>query len=148
MQCSKQHTTGQWKGITGWTDAQERECTGATRRRTENPNVRETYSLVDLTHHITSVGLTGDRKNRVQKRFSARDLWKLRWLEDQIKSKGAQILQAWSQGTCEHVHGRNRRITPLFGRNRGIPSKNGGFLLNAKNFDSSKLVIPGGLALV
>ena len=37
----------------------------------KNPNVRKTYSPVDPTHHITSVGLTGDRKKsaRAQKRF-------------------------------------------------------------------------------
>ena len=37
----------------------------------KNPNVRKTYSPVDPTHHLTSVGLTGDRKKlaRAQKRF-------------------------------------------------------------------------------
>ena len=64
--------------------------------------------------------------------FSARHSWETRWSKGQIKSKSHQILKAWSQRTCEHIHGRNRRITPWFGRNGGITEQEQGFLKNAE----------------
>ena len=75
----------------------------------------------------TSGGLTGALKNSIQKRFSARVLPRTRRSCGQIKSKSHQNLQAWSQGTCEHIHGRNRWITPWFRRNRRNPKQDWGF---------------------
>ena len=138
----KQQAEKHWLGITGWTDAQERECTGATRRKAENPNVRKSYSPVDPMHHITSVGLTGDRKNRVQKRFSARDLWELRWLENQIKSKG--VVNMWT--FCRHDHkglvnmsmkGIDESLHGLGGIEE-FPSKNGVFSRTQLRFGGTR----------
>ena len=60
-----------WWSFTGWTDARGTNAPVQPSRKAKNLTPRKTNSPVDPTQHITSVGLTGDRKNfaRAQKRF-------------------------------------------------------------------------------
>ena len=96
----------------------------------QNPNRWESYSPVDPTQQLTSVGLTGDRKksDRAQKRnFPARNLWKSRWFDDQFMSKGAQILGRWRWWLQEHIPKRFKRRSSRIKRNRRNRSKSGVF---------------------
>ena len=101
----------------------------------KNPNVRKTYSPVDSTHHITIVGLTGDRKKICpcpEMIFPARDLWKSQWLEDQIKSKEAQILGRWRWWLQEHIPKRFQRRSSRIKRNRRKSDQERGFFRTQK----------------
>jgi len=71
VQRSKQHadTAGEDSPVEPMHVELMHRCNQA--ERPKNPNTRKTNSPVDPTQHITSVSLTGDRKNsaRAQKRF-------------------------------------------------------------------------------
>ena len=133
--------------LTGWTDACEQLKHRCNWRTAENPNERKTYSPVEPTYMSTSVGLTGVRKNTVQRRFSSP--WSLKNLTidgpNHIQSSpnfvGTITKDLW---TCPREESTNYSMVWEESTKFEVRL---GFSQECKNFDSWWLVIPGILAL-
>jgi len=99
-------------------------------RKAKNPNTRKTNSPVDPTQHITSVGLTGDRKNSTRDQkpffqpafFEKLDDWRIKSSQKKLKicrHDHKDLVNISTEGIDESLHDL-----------RGIeefPSKNGVF---------------------
>ena len=105
-------------------------------RKAKNPNTRKTNSPVDPTQHITSVGLTGDRKKfaRAQKRFFQPATF--RNLDDWGIKSSPKELKFWEDEDDDFKSTSPKDLNESPHGLRGIDenwSKNGVFLRNAKS---------------